>query len=44
MDGLTQIVNELATGDTDKAVYDTREHIKRYARSMKQGVAKKYKG
>jgi DNA-binding FadR family transcriptional regulator len=38
MDDWTQIVNALATGDPDWAVFCTRDHIKRYTRRMKQGI------
>lgn len=44
MEDWTQIVNALANGDTNRAVFYTRDHIKRYASRMKQGVAKKNKG
>jgi DNA-binding FadR family transcriptional regulator len=44
LDDWTQIVNGLATGDTDRAVFCTCDHIKRYASRMKQGIAKKNKG
>ena len=44
LDDWTQIVNGLATGDTDRAVFCTCDHIKRYTSRMKQGIAKKIKG
>ncbi|MFZ0612622.1 MAG: FCD domain-containing protein [Desulfobacterales bacterium] len=39
----TQIIEALAAGDTDKAVFFTRDHIQRYACRMKQGLAKSKK-
>jgi DNA-binding FadR family transcriptional regulator len=44
LDDWTQIVNALATGDIDRAVFCTCDHIKRYACKMKQGIAKNIKG
>jgi hypothetical protein len=44
LDDWTQIVNGLATGDTDRADFYTCDHIKRYACRIKQGIAKKIKG
>ena len=34
----TQIVNALASGDTESAVFYTRDHIRRYAEKMKRGM------
>jgi len=44
LDDWTQIVNGLATGDTDRAVFYTCDHIKRYACRMKQVIAKNING
>ena len=40
LDDWIQIGNALANGDTNRAVNYTRDHIKRYACRMKQGMAK----
>jgi GntR family transcriptional regulator, transcriptional repressor for pyruvate dehydrogenase complex len=40
MNDWTQIIDALAVGDTDRAVFYTQEHIKRYALKMKQGMSK----
>lgn len=36
----TQILDALATGDTNRAVFYTEDHIRRYACRMKQGMEK----
>jgi DNA-binding FadR family transcriptional regulator len=41
LDDWSQIVDALATGDTERAVFYTRDHIERYACRMKQGLSKK---
>jgi GntR family transcriptional regulator, transcriptional repressor for pyruvate dehydrogenase complex len=43
LDDWTQIIEALASGDTDRAVFYTQDHIKRYACRMKQGLAKTQK-
>lgn len=40
LDDWTQIVNALAAGDVDRAVFYTKGHIRRYAGKMKQGQKK----
>ena len=44
LDDWMQIIDALATGDTDRAVFYTQDHIKRYAYKMKQGMAMKESG
>lgn len=44
LDDWMQIIDALATGNTDRAVFYTQDHIKRYAFKMKQGMAKKESG
>jgi DNA-binding FadR family transcriptional regulator len=43
MEDWTQIVEALATNDRERAIFYTCDHIRRYARRMKQGMAKRKK-
>jgi len=36
----SQIIDALSTGDTERAVFYTQDHIRRYAERMKRGMAK----
>lgn len=39
-DDWSQIIDALSTGDTERAVFYTKDHIRRYAERMKRGIAK----
>jgi DNA-binding GntR family transcriptional regulator len=41
LDDWTQIIDALAGGDTERAVFYTREHIRRYAEKMKAGMKRR---
>jgi DNA-binding FadR family transcriptional regulator len=43
MEDWTQIVEALATNDRERAIFYTCDHIRRYARRTKQGMAKRKK-